>query len=46
MGREIEYNGKIYYRNNAKWVDGDSMVVPMHLQHILNTLVFEENARP
>lgn len=42
MGREIEYNGKIYYRNNAKWVDGDSMVVPMHLQHVLNTLVFEE----
>lgn len=33
-----EYEGKTYYRNNAKWVDGDSLAVPAFLQHILNTL--------
>ena len=38
MGLTCEYNGKTYYRNNSKWVDGDSLTVPAYLQHILNTL--------
>lgn len=41
MGKTVEYNGKIYTRNNLKWVDEDSMVVSQNLQSILNKLSFE-----
>ena len=43
MKLECEYNGKTYYRNNSKWVDADCLVVPIYLQHILNTLTFRED---
>ena len=42
MKLEREYNGKTYYRNNSKWVDKDSLAVPLYLQHILNTLYYQE----
>lgn len=38
-----EYNGKVYTRKNLKWVDKDHFVVPTYLQHILNTLSFDED---
>lgn len=44
MEIKLEYQGKTYYRNNTKWVDRDFMVVPLYLQHILNTLWHDEEA--
>ena len=41
MVKTQEYNGKTYYRNNSKWIDENSMVVPLYLQRILNTLSFQ-----
>lgn len=43
MKKTCEYQGKLYTRNNSKWVDKDHMVVPVYLQHILNTLTFDED---
>ncbi len=43
MNDRCEYQGKLYTRNNSKWVDKDHMVVPAYLQHILNTLTFQED---
>ena len=43
MKLEIEYNGKTYSRNNSKWVDSNSFVVPSYLQNILNTLVYKDS---
>lgn len=42
MNLECEYNGNTYYRNNSKWVDKDSLVVPTYLQNILNALAYNE----
>lgn len=42
MEKTLEYQGRIYTRRNSKWVDADSLVVPVYLQHILNTLAFSE----
>lgn len=44
MTRTREYNGKTYYRSNTKWTDENSMVVPLYLQNILNTLSFQDEA--
>ena len=35
---EIVYNGKIYTRNDSKWIDRDYMVVHETLQRELNQL--------
>lgn len=43
MTKTQEYDGKTYYRNNSKWIDSNSTVVPLYLQHILNTLSFAED---
>lgn len=43
MKKVCEYQGKIYTRNNSKWIDRDNLVVPTYLQSILNALTFEEN---
>ncbi len=43
MAYELEYNGKIYTRNNAKWVDADSLTVSQSLQIILDSLAYKES---
>lgn len=43
MTKTQEYNGKTYHRNNSKWIDGNHMIVPLYLQHILNTLSFADD---
>ena len=42
MDKQREYDGKIYIRRNAKWVDDHNMVVPTALQNILNNLEAKE----
>lgn len=43
MKNRCEYQGKLYTRNNSKWVDKDRLVVPTYLQDILNNLTFQED---
>ena len=38
----LEYNGEIYMRRNAKWVDSRNLVVFDSLQKILNPLHLEK----
>ena len=38
----LEYNGEIYMRRNAKWVDSRNLVVFDSLQKILNQLHLEK----
>ena len=38
----LEYNGEVYTRRNAKWVDGRNLVVYENLQKSLNHLYLEK----
>ena len=42
--KTCEYDGKIYSRNNSKWLDSDNIAVPAYLQNILNTIYYSQNA--